>query len=77
MPDNTPDQESFADLFKDDTIANSQLSPGQKILAKVVAVSQDSIFLDVGEKSEGFLNRKELEDESGEIAVKSGDTLEV
>jgi len=77
MPDNTPDQESFADLLKDDTIANSRLSPGQKILAKVVAVSQDSIFLDVGEKSEGFLNRKELEDESGEIAVKSGDTLEV
>jgi len=77
MPDNTSDQESFADLFKDDTIANKQLSPGQKIQARVVDVSNDSIFLDVGEKSEGFLDHKELEDETGAATVKVGDTLEV
>ncbi len=77
MPDNTSDHESFADLFKDDTIANKQLSPGQKIEARVVDVSHDSIFLDVGEKSEGFLDHKELEDETGAATVKVGDTLEV
>ncbi len=77
MPDNTSDHESFADLFRDDTVTNKRLTPGQKIQATVVAVSPDSIFLDVGEKSEGFLDRKELEDETGSVTVKAGDTLEV
>ncbi len=77
MPDKTSDQESFAALFKDDTITKKQLTPGQKIEATVVDISPDSIFLDVGEKSEGFLDRKELEDETGAVTVKTGDALEV
>jgi len=77
MSDSTSGHESFADLFKDDTITQKQLSPGQKIQATVVDISPDSIFLDVGEKSEGFLDRKELEDETGAVTVKAGDTLEV
>ena len=77
MPDNTSGHESFADLFSDDSVNNKRLTPGQKIQATVVDISQDSIFLDVGEKSEGFLDRKELEDETGAVTVKAGDTLEV
>ena len=77
MSDSTSGHESFADLFKDDTITQKQFSPGQKIQATVVDISQDSVFLDVGGKSEGFLNRKELEDETGAVTVKAGDTLEV
>ena len=77
MPDNTSGHESFADLFKEDTIMDKSLSPGQKVLATVVDVSQDSIFLDVGGKSEGFMDRKELEDDTGTVSVKTGDTLEV
>jgi small subunit ribosomal protein S1 len=77
MPDNTSGHESFADLFKEDTITDKRLSPGQKVLATVVDVSQDSIFLDVGGKSEGFMDRKELEDDTGTVSVKTGDTLEV
>ena len=77
MPDNTSGHESFADLFKEDTITDKSLSPGQKVLATVVDVSQDSIFLDVGGKSEGFMDRKELEDDTGTVSVKTGDTLEV
>ena len=77
MPDNTSGSESFADLFKDDDVSKKQLSPGQKIQATVVEVSQDSIFLDIGGKSEGFLDRKELEDETGAVAVKAGDVLDV
>ena len=77
MSDNSSNNENFADLFKDDGPPKKQLSPGQKIKAVVVVVSQDSIFLDVGEKSEGFVDRKEVEDESGNVTVKAGDTLEV
>jgi small subunit ribosomal protein S1 len=77
MPDNSSGHESFADLFKDDTLTQKQFSPGQKILATVVDISQDTIFLDVGGKSEGCLDRNELEDESGNITVKQGDSLDV
>jgi small subunit ribosomal protein S1 len=77
MPDNSSGHESFADLFKEDTVTNKQLSPGQKIKATVVTISPDSIFLDIGGKSEGFLDRKEVEDETGAVTVTPGDTLEV
>lgn len=77
MSDNSSSQENFADLFDDNDLATKRLMPGQKIKAVVVEVTQDSIFLDVGEKSEGFIDRKELEDENGNVAVNAGDTLEV
>ena len=77
MSDNSPNNENFADLFKDEDISKKQLTPGQKIQAVVVDISQDSIFLDVGGKSEGFVDRKELEDETGEVTVETGDTIEV
>ena len=77
MSDDFSNHESFADLFKDNGPPKKQLSPGQKIKAVVVDVSQDSIFLDVGGKSEGFVDRKELEDETGDVTVETGDTLEV
>jgi small subunit ribosomal protein S1 len=77
MPDSTSGQENFAALFQDDTTSQKQLSPGQKIKATVVAVSRDTIFLDVGAKSEGYLDRKEIEDDTGNQTVKPGDSLEV
>ena len=77
MSDDFSNHESFADLFKDNGPPKKQLTPGQKIKAVVVDVSQDSIFLDVGGKSEGFVDRKELEDETGDVTVETGDTLEV
>jgi len=77
MSDNNHAAESFADLFNDAGVARKQLSPGQKIQALVVGIAQDSVFLDIGEKSEGFVDRKELEDGEGNISVKPGDTLEV
>ena len=77
MSDNSSNNENFADLFKDADISKKQLTPGQKVQAVVVDISQDSIFLDVGGKSEGFIDRKELENETGSVTVAPGDTLEV
>jgi small subunit ribosomal protein S1 len=77
MSDNSSNNENFADLFKDEGLSKKRLSPGEKTSAVVVDVTQDSIFLDVGEKSEGFIDRKELEDETGNVTVLTGDTLEV
>ncbi|MDX1776771.1 MAG: S1 RNA-binding domain-containing protein, partial [Desulfobulbales bacterium] len=77
MPDDNSGNESFADLFKDDTVSQKSLAPGEKIKATVVDVSPESIFIDIGEKSEGFIERAELEDEEGSLTVKPGDIIDV
>jgi small subunit ribosomal protein S1 len=77
MSENSHEQENFADLFNENGLTQKQLSPGEKIKAAVVDITQDSIFLDVGEKSEGFVERGELEDDEGNVTVNVGDTIEV
>lgn len=70
--------ESFADLFKqEETKKLRHFAPGQKVTATIIDVSGDSVFLDVGGKSEGVLNSSEVKDEAGQVSVKPGDRLEV
>lgn len=51
--------------------------PGQQIETKIVAITDDTIFLDLGLKSEGILNKAELTDENGVCQVKEGETIKV
>src|ERR1700733_15044881 len=47
------------------------------VAAVVVAVNADSVFFDVGQKTEGVLPLAALADEQGPIPVKAGDTVQV
>jgi small subunit ribosomal protein S1 len=76
MSDNSNNQESFADLFDEKDMSRDKLVPGQKISAVVVGITSENIFLDVGGKSEGCLDRKELEDEEGNVSIQVGDSIE-
>ncbi len=51
--------------------------PGQQIETKIVAITNDTIFLDLGLKSEGILAKSELADENGNVEVKEGDSIKV
>lgn len=51
------------------------LEPGQEIQSKIVAISDDCIFLELNAKSEGILDRSELTDENGNLTVKEGDIV--
>lgn len=51
--------------------------PGQMIETTVVAISNDTIFLDLGLKSEGILDKAELADEEGNVSIKEGDSIKV
>ncbi len=74
---NEPNEEkSFAELFEKTEMRKDFLEPGQKIKATIVKITQDWIFLDLGGKSEGYLDRKELTDENGNLSVKEGDSIE-
>ena len=50
---------------------------GQQIETRIVAITDDTIFLDLGLKSEGILNKAELTDENGNCSVKEGDSIKV
>lgn len=70
--------DSFAEMFADEEKKElKKLTPGQKITATVVGISGESIFLDVGAKSEGVLNASEITDEDGNMTIAEGDSLEV
>lgn len=69
------EQESFAELFEQTQVGRHRFKPGQKIEAVIVKITPDWIFLDLGGKSEGYLDKKELLDESGALTVQEGDSI--
>jgi len=70
--------DSFEELFQSEKKTNlRKLTPGDKIEAVVAGISGESIFLDVGGKSEGILEAAEVTDEEGNITVQEGDRLQV
>jgi small subunit ribosomal protein S1 len=66
---------SFAELFEKTQVRRDFLEPGQKIEATIVKITQEWIFLDLGGKNEGYLDRKEFIDEEGVLSVKEGDKI--
>ncbi|MCX5777228.1 MAG: 30S ribosomal protein S1 [Candidatus Firestonebacteria bacterium] len=55
----------------------SGLEEGKVIKAKVIKVSQESIFVDVGYKSDGMIPLKEFTNQQGQVTVKEGDIVDV
>ena len=66
---------SFAELFEKTQIKKDFLQPGEKIEATIVKITAEWIFLDLGGKSEGYLDRKEFADDEGNVSVKEGDKI--
>jgi len=71
-----PEEESFGEMLDRSFVAPTRYEPGRKVSARVVKVTPEWVFLDLGRKGEGVLAAKELLDEAGAIRVKEGDALE-
>jgi len=69
------DEQSFAELFEQSVVKPVRLEPGQKVEARIVKISDEWVFLDLGGKSEGSLDKRELLDESGNLTVREGDSI--
>lgn len=74
--DEITEEESFAELLQESFVKPVRFSPGQKVEARIVKISAEWIFLDLGGKSEGYLERKELLNEEGNLSVKEGDVIQ-
>ncbi len=68
--------ESFAQLFEE-SIANKQLRPGAIVIGTVLDITDDSVIVNAGLKSEGVIPKSQFLDANGELEVKVGDQVEV
>jgi small subunit ribosomal protein S1 len=73
--DGANSEESFAVLFEKSYKKQGRLEPGQMVEAMIVKITGEWIFLDLGGKGEGYLDKKEMMDEAGNLTVREGDTV--
>lgn len=65
----------LAAMYEQSFSGFSSFKPGQSIETEVVSISKDSVFLQLSGKSEGIIDREELVDKEGKLAVKVGDRI--
>lgn len=52
-----------------------QLKPGDRVTGCVVSITDNEVYVDVGGKSEAWINRRELADPAGNLSIAVGDEL--
>jgi small subunit ribosomal protein S1 len=69
-------ESSFGDILSQFEQSHTHEAPGEKgVEATVVAVREDKVFFDVGQKIEGVMDASLLRDEKGLIELKPGDKV--
>ena len=66
---------SFAEMLEETDLTPKRFAAGEKIEATVVKISPEWIFIDLGAKSEGYLDKKEFLDDNGNLTIKEGDSI--
>ena len=69
------DSEDFAALFAQHE-AQRALEKGQVVKGRVIQITAEHVFVDVGAKGEAWIDRAELMDGEGQLRVKVGDQVE-
>lgn len=76
------DDEDFAAMFaeaessKPKGKAAKRPAPGDVVKGVVTSIGKDAVFVDVGGKSEGVLDREQVVGPDGELRLRIGDTIE-
>src|SRR5262249_48667374 len=68
-------EEDFAALFAQHE-ARRAVERGQVVKGRVIQISEEHVFVDVGGKGEAWIDRAELLDEQGQLKVRVGDDVE-
>ncbi len=67
--------EDFASLFEASQGRDAKIIRDSKIQGVIVSISEEWVFVDVGGKSEGAINKDELTNDKGELEVAIGDNI--
>lgn len=68
---------SFARYMKENLGNKEKYEIGQMVETTIEYISDDTVFLQLGGKSEGILDKAEVLDKNGNLTVKEGDTIRV
>ncbi len=79
MTENEMDEKKgFAELFAAGSETPGQrIHPGDKVSGRVAKIGKDSVFVDLGGKSEGIADLQEFLDRNGNLSIKEGDWVEM
>jgi small subunit ribosomal protein S1 len=66
----------FAESERDAPRSKKRPRVGDQITGKVISIGKDTLFVDLGGKAEGALERAQVSDPDGKLLVKLGDTIE-
>src|SRR2546422_3671921 len=72
---NSEPEEDFAALFAKHE-ARHTVERGQVVKGRVIQISDEHVFVDVGGKGEAWIDRAELTDDEGHLKIKVGDEVE-
>jgi small subunit ribosomal protein S1 len=74
----TEEKISFAELFEaSPETPRHKIFPGDKISGRVAKITGETLFVDLGGKSEGIADLQEFLDKKGNLTVKEGDWVEM
>jgi small subunit ribosomal protein S1 len=74
----TNEMTTFAELFEAHSeMPKKKFFPGDKISGMIVKISKDTVFVDLGGKSEGVVGTEEFLDKEGNLTVKEGQQIEL
>ncbi|MDY7032654.1 MAG: 30S ribosomal protein S1 [Thermodesulfobacteriota bacterium] len=68
-------EESFEELLNQSSFESTRFNPGEKVDAVITHTAREWVFIDLGGKSEGCIEKDEFLDDEGNITVKEGDTI--
>lgn len=68
--------EDFAAMLAAHETSGHRLQTGQKVTGTVIAITGDSVFVDVGIKVDGIMERKDILDAEGKETAGPGDAVE-
>lgn len=71
------ENDSFAAMFAEENQKSKAMKQGTKVLATIQSIDGETVFVDVGSKTDGFVEAAELRDEEGNLTCKPGDQVEL
>jgi len=75
---NEDNEKSFAEMLDAYSPGpEAEVGIGDKIRGKIVSIGRDSVFIDTGTKIDGVVDKGELLDKDGQLALQEGDILEL
>jgi small subunit ribosomal protein S1 len=75
---NEENEKSFAEMLDAYSPGvDAEVGIGDKIRGKIVSIGRDSVFIDTGSKIDGVVDKAELLDKNGQLALQEGDILEL